>query len=106
MLTGVRPSRANPLQLLLRPVTPSSSHNALLQLGCDIRAIYEGVSLLPFRGCLLLYQGLSDPQTGRPALAFPAPGALGGTLLCVPWPGRTVADWVHSPAWPWHTWVL
>lgn len=38
------------------------------------------MTTLPYQGCALLYQGLSDARTGRPLLAIRMQGFMGGAM--------------------------
>lgn len=56
-----------------------------VQGGCDVGSTYANLTVLQHRECLLLSQGLSAVETGRPVVAIPTPGLIGGapvTLRC------------------------
>lgn len=57
-------------------LTPASI--VWVQSGCHTGSSFSNIARLPYQGCALLFQGLSEASTGRPTLAIKAPGFAGG----------------------------
>lgn len=73
--------RAGGSSSAVKPPQPALCRPAL-QGGCysSSPVVAGNMTTLPYQGCALLYQGLSDARTGRPLLAIRMQGFMGGAV--------------------------